>query len=199
MLSKSPFAVGKSRLLFPAIAMLVVSVALAADPYVSPTLSEKMKALTHGLQSGRSLVLSVADIKDVDFRGAAAGSNTGSGPWMSPGGAWLDLKNFGHDTWGNATVQLQRPIPISRYNSIVLWVKSSTLGARFWLDMQDDDWQKSDASQARTDSIVANAGLPNQCVQIVIPYRAFHYDGSFNFRKLRRIVFDIGQDSTGNM
>lgn len=186
-----------AAVLFP---LLSLYAAPSEGPTLTEALSDQLLNLPYGLAGQRGLIVRLKHVDSVQFYGAGADSKFSfvRGHAVIPGGLSLRLKNTGSFSWASGTIRLKTPLNVTRYNSVVVWVRTTHPGLRFWIGVQDPHWSESDRAQARTD-ILPFRGFPTgQPVQLVIPFAAIYPDQPMDYTRLSQLAFEFGQDTVGN-
>jgi len=156
--------------------------------------------LPYGLAGQRGLIVRLKHVDSVQFYGAGADSKFSfiRGHAVIPGGLSLRLKNTGSFSWASGNIRLKNPLNVTKYNSVVVWVRTTHPGLRFWIGVQDPHWIASDRAQARTDVLPFRGFPTGQPVQLVIPFAAIYPDRPVDYTRLSQLAFEFGQDTVGN-
>ncbi len=185
-------------------AVLFPLLSLYAAPSEGPTLTEalvdQLLNLPYGLAGQTGLIVRLKHVDSVQFYGAGADSKFSfiRGKAVIPGGLSLRLKNTGSFSWASGNIRLKTPLNVTRYNSVVVWVRTTHPGLRFWIGVQDPHWTEADRAQARTDVLPFRGFPTGQPVQLVIPFAAIYPDQPVDYSRLSQLAFEFGQDTVGN-
>jgi len=161
------------------------------------TLSRLWDDLTNDSYQQPSFILHYGLIESVQFNGMTGKSRVGYSR-ESEHGLWLVLKAQGGSSFANVTIRFKGPRNMSRYNSVVLWVRAHSPESRLWVGAQDAQWQTPDDLQGRS-GVLPKEGFPaDEISRLVVPFEAISAGSSINFRTLRQIQIEFGQDTVGN-
>jgi|GEM_PF-4493963 len=194
-LSKIPYS-----LLFTLCFLSGIAAAPKEDPAVTDKLIEQLKTMPFSIAGRSSVLIRDKHIESVQFFGDGIPSQFGYIRKMGirRQGLWMRFRSNQKEGWSRASIQFRQPLDISRFNSLVLWVRSDHPDKRFWISMQDAVWKHPMEIQSRTDIIPADGFPKDEVFQLVIPFSDFIADASFDYSKVVRLTFEFGQDTVGN-
>lgn len=168
------------------------------EPVLTVWMVEQIKNLPHGLGED-SLILRSRHIESIQFYGAGRKSHAGFAlQGLVPQAAWLQLRNRGEEMWASAAVKFKEPIDVSRYNSVVIWVRANMVRQRISLGLQDPSWTKNADAQARTAGFPDKGFTRNEIIQVVVPFNQFESDQPLNKKKLNQVTFEFGSGTVVN-
>ncbi len=192
------------RAFFLALAVLLPAAPARArtpeDQPLTRSLVRRLSRLPLGMTNQKSLAVRFPHVDSIQFYEAAIGSRSSflNGHAVVPDGLSLVLQNQGQFGWANGTIHFKNPIDVSRYNSVVLWVRASRPGLRFWLAARDAAWTFPEHPQARTDILPLNGLPPGDAVQLVIPFSRIFPNAPVDYTRLSQLAFEFGHDTVGN-
>lgn len=170
------------------------------DAPLSPSFIRELQNLPYGIAKQRCLILRYKHVGSIQFYGSASNSDFSfqRGHSIIPEGLSLKLKNSGKFSWASGVIKFKQPINVTRYNSLILWVRTTHPGLKFWLGVQDPSWKQPEIYQARTDILPVRGFPVNHAVQLVVPFNVIYEEVPVNYAALNQIAFEFGEDTVGN-
>lgn len=172
----------------------------AYEPSIDESQVERLKNLPYGVSRRPSLIIRSRQVERVHFGGAGSSSKYGftqeSG--IIKEGLWIRLRNSGPERWSTCTVEFTPQTDLSKYNSIIIYLRPISKNPQFILTAQDRGWEDKSKAQAKSSLFPAKGFSFSRIVQVVIPFKALNYKASLDYSRLQRIVFSFGQEATGN-
>lgn len=190
-----------SSLFFQAALGNIGTVYAARQPVLDPTEADQLRSLEFGVTSGTSLIVRSRQVVDVLNSGAGSSSKFGFAQegGMSKEILWLRLHNAGSETWSTSAVEFHNHMDVSRYDSLLIWVRALEPNQRLLVTLQDRGWKNKKTPQALSPYFPL-WGLPqNKILQVVIPFKALTYNASLDFARLHRLGFQFGRETAGNV
>ncbi len=156
-------------------------------------LQEKLQNLPYGLEGQQSLFLRYRHVDSVHFTGSATQSTYGfrRGQSIMNEGLSLKLTQSGKSGWASGVIQLQKPMDVRRYNSILLWVWCSRPAMRLSVGLKDGMAARSDA--------LPRQGFPAaEPVQLVVPMSRLIPRNKVDLSEVSEVFIEFGSDVTAN-
>jgi hypothetical protein len=171
------------------------------EPHISPKNIQQMRSLPFGINDQRHFILRQKDIKGVQFfDNAHEFSRYG---YFNNGGiintaAWMHLVNRGDLPTATATIHLKKPLDISNYNSVVLWVQAHQRSQRIQVGLRDPSWTEADTAKIQTVAMPKWGFGKEKIYQVVLPYRIFSNARKLDWEQLTGITVEFGSETVGN-
>src|SRR5580765_5334514 len=128
------------------------SINVFGDVPISESQVTSLRSLPYSVDQQPSLVVRSRHVESVRFYGASHSSRSGYSRdvGIKSESLWLNLKIQGKEPWSRVAVVFVKNFDVSKYNSIVLWVKANNLKKKMFLGLDDSYWTKNDALETHT-------------------------------------------------
>src|SRR5258706_11018889 len=122
------------------------------EPKLTESQVRELRELPNSVGHQQSLVVRSRHVDSVRFYGASHTSRSGYAREVSikPEGLWLDLKIQGMEPWSRAVIVFVKDFDVSKYNSLVLWLRANQIKKKIFVGLDDVYWPKKDALQVHT-------------------------------------------------